>query len=68
MLKIEGRNAVREAILNGTTIEKLLASNGTKDNTFNEIIKLAKDKKIKIQFVDNNILNQQSKTGNTKDL
>jgi len=63
MLKIEGRNAVREAILNGTTIEKIIASNGVKDNTFNEIIKLAKDKKIKIQFVDNVILNQQSKTG-----
>lgn len=63
MLKIEGRNAVREAILNGATIERLMASNNSKDKTFNEIIKLAKDHKIKIQFVDSNILNKYSATG-----
>lgn len=63
MLKIEGRNAVKEALLNGTTIERIWASKSSGDKTFNEIIKLAKDKKLKIQFVDNAVLNKYSATG-----
>ncbi len=61
-MKIEGRNAVKEALLNGLTIEKIIASNNSKDKTFQEIINLAKSKRVKIQFVDNAILNKYSAT------
>ena len=63
MLKIEGRNAVRESILNGVTIEKIWASKNSNDKAFNEVISLAKNKKLKIQFVDNTVLNKLSETG-----
>ncbi len=63
MLRIEGRNAVREALNNDVTIERIWASNSSKDKTFNDIISIAKAKKLKIQFVDNIILDKYSKTG-----
>ena len=62
-MHIEGRNAVKEAILSGATIEKVMASNSAKDATFEEIVRLAKSKKLKIQFVDNGLLNKTSQTG-----
>ena len=62
-MQIEGRNAVREAIISGATIEKIMASNNAKDTTFQEIIRLAKSNKLKIQFVDNALLNKASQTG-----
>ena len=61
-MKIEGRNPVRETILSGKHIAKLYASSSAKDKVFNEIIALAKDKKIKIQFVNNEILSRESIT------
>lgn len=61
-MKIEGRNPVRETILSGKNIAKLYASNSAKDKVFNEIITLAKEKKIRIQFVNNDILNKESIT------
>ena len=61
-MKIEGRNAVRETLLSGTPIDKLLASNNSKDKVFNEIIAIAKQNKVKIQFVSNEILNRESIT------
>lgn len=61
-MKIEGRNPVRETILSGKHVAKLFASNNAKDKVFNEIITLAKERKIKIQFVNNEILNKESMT------
>ena len=58
-MKIKGRNAIREALVADTNILKLLASNSSKDHTFSEIISLAKKKGIKIQFVDNKILDKE---------
>ena len=58
-MKIKGRNAVREALVADTNILKLLASNSSKDRTFSEVINLAKKKGIKIQFVDNKILDKE---------
>ena len=63
MLQIEGRNAVKEALINGTTIERIWASKSSSDKTFNDIIRIAKDKRIKIQFVDTVVLDRTSKTG-----
>lgn len=67
-MKIEGRNPVRETILSGTHIAKLYASNNCKDKVFNDIISLAKEHKIKIQFVSNDILNRESITGHSQGL
>lgn len=61
-MKIEGRNAVREALLSGTTIEKIMASNSSKDKVFNDIIALAKQNHVKLQFVSNDVLDRDSVT------
>jgi len=58
-MKIKGRNAVREALNSDTNILKIMASNSSKDKTFADIINLAKKKNIKIQFVDNKILDKE---------
>lgn len=59
-MKIKGRNAVREALNSDTNILKIMASNNSKDKTFSDIINLAKRKGIKIQFVDNKILDREA--------
>lgn len=61
-MKVEGRNAVRELILNGSTIDKVLIQNNLHDNVIEEIIALLKSKKIRFQFVAQNILNNESVT------
>ena len=59
-MKIKGRNAVREALNSDTNILKIMASNSSKDKTFADIINLAKKKGVKIQFVDNKILDREA--------
>ena len=61
-MKIEGRNAVRETLTSGAQISKLLASNSSKDKVFNDIIALAKQNKVKLQFVSNDVLDRESVT------
>ena len=61
-MKVEGRNAVRELILNGSTIDKVLIQNNLHDNVIEEIISLLKSKKIRFQLVAQNILNNESVT------
>ena len=61
-MKIEGRNAVREAILSNKTIDKVLIRSGSKDKVANEIIDLCKKCKIKFQFVDGIVLDRESAT------
>lgn len=63
-MKIEGRNAVREAVLSGVTIEKVVASKGVHDKVFNDLIILLKDKGIKVQFVDSAVMQKTSTTKN----
>lgn len=58
-MKIKGRNAVREAINSDTNIIKIMASNKSNDKVFADIIELAKRKGVKIQFVDNKILDKE---------
>lgn len=58
-MKVKGRNAVREALNSDTNIIKIMASNSSKDKVFNEIIALSKKKGIKVQFVDNKILDKE---------
>lgn len=62
-MKVEGRNAVRELILNGnTTIDKVVVQNNIHDSVISEIVDLMKQRKIRFQFVPVNVLNNDSVT------
>lgn len=62
-MKIEGRNAVKEALQSGTTILKLVISKTSNDKVIEEIIGLAKRRGVKYQFVDPIALKKMSVTG-----
>ena len=55
-MKVEGRNAVFELLKTDKTVDKLLVENGQKDDACRRILALAKDKKIKVQFLDRTAL------------
>lgn len=59
-MKIEGRNAVAEAIKAGTTIDRLVVEKGLKDSGANKIIDSAKSRGIKIFFRDREALDRES--------
>lgn len=59
---VEGKNPVRELIASGATINKLYVQNNLSDNLSNQIIKMAKDKKIRIDFVSKDMLDKKSST------
>ena len=59
-MKIEGRNAVSEAIAAGTTIDRLIVEKGLKDIGANKIIESAKSRGIKIFFRDKLALDRES--------
>ena len=59
---VEGKNAVRELINSGATINKLYVENNLKDSVSNQIIALAKNKKIRIDFVKKEVLDKKSAT------
>lgn len=62
-MKIEGKNPVKE-ILSGTgTIEKLTVLDKTSDSEIRELIKIARDKKVKVEFVQKQVLDKMSETG-----
>ena len=61
-MKIEGRNAVSEAIKAGTTIDRLIVEKGLKDVAANKIIDAAKSRGIKIFFRDKITLDRESVT------
>lgn len=58
-MKVKGRNAVREALNSSTNIIKILASRSSKDRVFEELISLANSKRVKVQFVDNKVLDSE---------
>ena len=59
---IEGKNAVYEAVNSNLTINKFYAENNLRDAMSNKIIKLAKDKGIRINFADKKVLDNMSTT------
>ena len=58
-MKIKGRNAVREALNSDVNIIKIMVSNSSKDKVLNDIVNLAKKKGVKIQYLDNKILDKE---------
>ena len=61
-MKVEGRNAVRELVLNGTTIDRVLIQNNLRDAVITDLVDLCKSRKIRFQFVNATILNNESVT------
>jgi len=66
-MKIEGRNAVAEAIKSGKTIDRLVVSKDVKDAGGNRIIADAKSRNIKIMFYDKSVLDRESETKRHQD-
>ena len=58
---IEGKNAVLEILKNNITINKLSVQKNLTDNMSNQIIKMAKDKGVRIDFVDKAVLDKKTK-------
>ena len=63
-MKIEGRNPVNEAISAEATIDRLVVAKDIKDAAGNRIIAAAREKGVKIQFLDRKVLDKESVTGN----
>lgn len=59
----EGKNPVCEALKSGITIEKLVVLDKTDDPVIREQIQIARDKKIRVEFVQKPALDRLSKTG-----
>ena len=59
---IEGKNAIRQAIEGGSTINKILVDKNYQTRK-DEIISLASKNKIKIEFLPKAVLDKKSKTG-----
>lgn len=61
--RIEGRNAVLEALRSGKTIDKLYVLSGCKDGPVQTIIREAKKRGVILNFVSKDRLNHMSETG-----
>ena len=60
-MKIEGKNAVREILNSKLRIDKVLILKGATD--LNDIVSQAKNKRIRVDFVDKQVLDRQSENG-----
>lgn len=61
--RIEGRNAVNEALKSGMTIDKLFVQDGLKEGPIQSILQKARKQDTIIQFVKKERLDQMSQTG-----
>jgi len=59
----EGKNPVKEALNSGLTIEKILVLDKINDVVIREQIKIAKDRGIRVEFVQKQVLERLSQTG-----
>ena len=59
----EGKNPVVEALKSGKTIEKLVVLDKTEDIVIREQVKIARDRGIRVEFVQRQVLDRMSKTG-----
>ncbi len=60
---IEGKNPVNEALKSQATIEKLYVQKGANEGVINNLVRMAKEKKIIVTFVDKTSLDRMSNTG-----
>lgn len=62
-MKIEGRNAVLEAVKSGKTIDRVLVKNGMRDEPSRTLASAIKAAGVKIHFVDKETIDGESVTG-----
>ena len=62
-MKAEGKNPVRELLNSGATIEKISVENGSRDNEIRSLVQIARDKGVKVDYVDKRGLDKASETG-----
>ena len=62
-MKAEGKNPVRELLNSGATIEKISVENGSRDNEVRALVQIARDKGVKVDYVDKRGLDKVSETG-----
>lgn len=62
--QIEGRNSVIELLESGRDINRILVAKGEKHGSIHKIIAMAKERKILINEIDRNKLNQMAQTPN----
>ena len=62
-MKIEGRNAVGEALKSGSTVDRLLVQKGLIDGHSQRIIDSAKAKGVRVAFYDKAVLDRESTGG-----
>lgn len=61
-MKAEGKNPVRELLNSGATIEKISVENGSRDAEVRALVQIARDKGIKVDYVDRRGLENVSDT------
>lgn len=61
-MKFEGKNPVRELLNSDMTIEKIMIADGTTDNELRDLQKKAREKGLKVDFVDKRALDKLSET------
>lgn len=60
---VEGKNSVRESLASDTTVEKVIVQKGNFDHATNDIVRLAKEKKVRVDFLEKSALDKMSETG-----
>ncbi|NCA66674.1 MAG: 23S rRNA (guanosine(2251)-2'-O)-methyltransferase RlmB [Clostridia bacterium] len=60
---IEGRNAVREAIQGGATIDRIIVIKGYTDNTISMLVAKAKQNNLRVDYAEKNVLERFSVDG-----
>lgn len=62
-MKIEGKNPVKELLNSDVTIEKIMIADGTSDQEVRALQKQARERGVKVEFVDKRGLDKVSETG-----
>ena len=62
-MKIEGRNAVAEALKSGKTIDRVMVRNGMRDEASRNLVSAIKAAGVKVHFVDKITMDGESVTG-----
>ena len=62
-MKAEGKNAVKEALTAGSEISKILIQKESTDRALTAIVAMAKERGVRVTFVDKRALDRESVTG-----
>ena len=62
-MKIEGKNPVKELLNSDVTIEKIMIADGTSDQEIRALQRQARERGVKVEFVDKRGLDKVSETG-----